>query len=564
MKFKEFPYTRPDIKEVGSKFDDLLVRFTDAKNADEQDKVLSEINELRNNYETMEEINSINYTIDTTNEANEKEHEYFDEIRPSYSGFINRFYNTLLSSPYRTELESKRGKHLFDLAESKVKTFKPDIVDDLREENQLTSRYVKLLASAKIEFDGEERNLSGLSPYSSSTDRDTRKKASEAKWKFFADNEEEFDEIYDKLVKVRTRIAKKLGYDNFVSLGYNRMRRTEYGPEQAAKFRDSVLKYVVPLSLKIKENQKKRLGVDNMLYYDLDLQFNSGNPTPKGDPEWIVSNAKQMYKELSPETEEFMNLMIDKELMDLYNKKGKATGGYCTFIPDYKTPFIFANMNGTSDDIRVLTHEAGHAFQAYASRNFPVPEYSHPTLEACEIHSMSMEYLTWPWMKLFFKEDAEKFKVIHIERSVAFIPYGVSIDEFQHFVYENPEATPAERKAKWREIEKKYMPYRDYEDNDFLNRGGFWQAQAHVYKSPFYYIDYCLAEICAYQFWIKSLENRDKAWEDYLRLCNAGGSMSFLKLVDLAGLDSPFEEKTVKDTLAKVGEWVEKIDESKL
>ena len=564
MRFREFPYSRPDISDIETKFDSLIEKFESASTADDQDSVLTEINELRSHYNTMREINSINYTIDTTNEEIEKEHDYFDSVKPLFAGMMYRFYKTLLASKFRNELEEKRGSYIFELAEVGVKIYSPDIVEDLKEENQLVTRYVKLMASAKIDFEGEERNLAGLSPFSSSTDRDLRKRASEAKWNFFAENETEFDEIYDKLVKVRDRIAKKLGYKNFIQLGYDRMRRTEYGPEQASKFRDHVLNYIVPLSLKVKEKQKKRLGIDNMFYYDLDLQFHTGNPTPKGDPEWIISNAKQMYKEFSPETEEFMNLMVDKELMDLYNKKGKATGGYCTFLPDYKVPFIFANMNGTSDDIRVFTHEAGHAFQAYASRNFPVPEYSHPTLEACEIHSMSMEYLTWPWMKFFFKEDAEKFKIIHLERSVAFIPYGVSIDEFQHFVYENPEATPAERKAKWREIEKKYMPYRDYENNDFLNRGGFWQAQTHVYRFPFYYIDYCLAEICAYQFWIKSLENRDKAWEDYLRLCNAGGSMSFLNLVELAGLNSPFEAETVKNAVAKVGEWLDQVDESTL
>ena len=469
MRFREFPYSRPDINDIETKFDSLIEKFESANTADDQDGVLTEINELRSHYNTMREINSINYTIDTTNEEIEKEHDYFDSVKPLFAGMMYRFYKTLLASKFRNELEEKRGSYIFELAEVGVKIYSPDIVEDLKEENQLVTRYVKLMASAKIDFEGEERNLAGLAPFSSSTDRDLRKRASEAKWNFFAENETEFDEIYDKLVKVRDRIAKKLGYKNFIQLGYDRMRRTEYGPEQASKFRDHVLNYIVPLSLKVKEKQKKRLGIDNMFYYDLDLQFHTGNPTPKGDPEWIISNAKQMYKEFSPETEEFMNLMVDKELMDLYNKKGKATGGYCTFLPDYKVPFIFANMNGTSDDIRVFTHEAGHAFQAYASRNFPVPEYSHPTLEACEIHSMSMEYLTWPWMKFFFKEDAEKFKIIHLERSVAFIPYGVSIDEFQHFVYENPEATPAERKAKWREIEKKYMPYRDYENNDFLN-----------------------------------------------------------------------------------------------
>lgn len=564
MKFRDFPYSRPDISQVEAQFDALIDKFQSAQSADEQDKILTEINDLRNNYQTMEGINSINYTIDTTNEEIEKEHDYFDEVRPSFAGLINKFYNTLLSSPFREELEAKRGSHLFALAESKVKTFKPEIREDLKEENQLVTRYVKLIASAKIDFEGEERNLAGLSPFSSSPDRDIRKRASEARWKFYSDNEEELDEIYDKLVKVRDRIAKKLGFKNFIELGYARMGRTEYDPSDVEKFRSHVLKYIVPLSQKLKEKQSARLGIEDMRYYDYGLHFKNGNPTPKGDPEWIVSNARSMYKDLSPDTDEFMTHMVEGELMDLYNKKGKAAGGYCAFIPNYKSPFIFANMNGTSDDIRVLTHEAGHAFQGYSSRNFDNPEYVHPTLEACEIHSMSMEYLTWPWMKLFFEEDTEKFKYTHLERSVAFIPYGVSVDEFQHFVFENPDATPKERKAKWREIEKKYMPHKEYSENEFLEEGGFWQSQPHIYRFPFYYIDYCLAEICAYQFWIKADENRDKAWEDYVKLCRAGGSDSFLRLVDLAGLNSPFEEETVKNALSKVEEWFDKTDDTKL
>ncbi|HLT23598.1 MAG TPA: M3 family oligoendopeptidase [Ignavibacteria bacterium] len=564
MKFKDFQYTRPDITGVRDKFEALLEKFSSAKSADEQDSILTEINTLRNNFDTMEEIISINYTIDTTNEQMEKEHDYFDDIRPVFAGLINKYYHTLLKSPYKEELRSKRGDHLFDLAEIGIKTYSPEILPDLKEENQLSSRYVKLMASAKIDFDGEERNLAGLSPYMSSPDREVRRKASEAYWKFFVDNEEELDEIYDKLVKVRDRIAKKLGYKNFIELGYARMRRTEYGPEQVADFRSHVLNYLVPLSTKLKEKQLKRLGLDELRHYDYGIRFKSGNPTPKGDPEWIVSNARDMYKDLSPDTDEFMSHMVDVGLMDLYNKKGKAPGGYCAYIPDYKSPFIFANMNGTSDDIRVLTHEAGHAFQGYCSRNFESPEYYHPTLEACEIHSMSMEYITWPWMKLFFKEDTEKFKVSHLEKSAQFIPYGVCVDHFQHYIYENPEATPAERKTKWRELEKQYMPYKDYPENDFLQRGGYWQGQGHIYRSPFYYIDYCLAEICAFQFWVKSLENKDKAWEDYLRLCQAGGSMSFLKLVELADIDSPFNEETVKTVVDKVEQWLDNVDESKL
>lgn len=271
-----------------------------------------------------------------------------------------------------------------------------------------------------------------------------------------------------------------------------------------------------------------------------------------------------MYNELSPETAEFFNFMVENELMDLVTKKGKDTGGYCTFIEKFRSPFIFSNFNGTAGDVEVLTHEAGHAFQAYSSRNFEIPEYFSPTLEACEIHSMSMEYLTWPWMECFFQEQTEKFKYSHLKGSLIFIPYGVAVDEFQHYIYENPDISPADRKKAWLSVEKKYMPYIDYDDNEFLKNGGRWQQQRHIYMTPFYYIDYCLAQICAFQFWKRAHDEDEKALEDYIKLCKAGGSMSFLELVKLANLISPFEEDCIRSFVGDVGKWLDRVDSSGL
>jgi M3 family oligoendopeptidase len=564
MKFTNFQYERPDMDVVEFKINELISEFEKAESLDDQFKIIRRINEIRMNYETMRNIASIKYTVNTYDKSAEDEREYFDTVNPVYSGLVNGYYKALLNSKFRNELKLRFGDHLFTIAEISLKTYSPEIVDDLREENQLSSRYVKLIASAKIFFRGEEKNLSGLEPFINSTDRETRKEASIAKWNFYDDNKEEFDEIYDKLVKVRDRISGKLGMKNFIELGYARMSRTDYNEKDAASFRDEVKKHIVPVAQKLKERQKKRLGLEELKFYDESLNFKTGNATPKGDAEWIVNNAKKMYGELSGKTGEFIDFMIDNELMDLYNKKGKAAGGYCTFLPNYKSPFIFANMNGTSDDIRVLTHEAGHAFQSYSSRNFEVPEYYFPTYEAAEIHSMSMEFFTWRWMNLFFNGDTEKFKFTHLTKSLLFLPYGVCVDEFQHLVYENPEATPAERKQMWKKVEMKYLPHRDYGGIEFLEDGGFWQQQGHIYRMPFYYIDYCLAEICAFQFWQKCEQNNFQCWDEYQNLCNAGGSKSFFELIKIANLKSPFDEGTVEEIVNDVNRWLENIEDSNL
>lgn len=562
MVFKDYSYKRPNMEEIEAKFQLALKDFTEATTFTEQDFAMKAINEIRNNVNTMFNLCMIRHTVDTNDDFYKAEQDYLDDAQPLFQAHITKFYEALVQSKFRPELENKWGRQLFALAESQLKTFSPEIIEELQQENKLSSEYTKLIASAKIMFEGEERTLAQLQPFIESVDRDMRKKANEARFSFLAEHETKLDDIYDKLVKIRTKIAKKLGFENYVELGYARLCRTDYNADMVAAYREQVKEYIVPLASKLRERQQKRIQVDSLKYYDEDCEFKSGNATPKGDSEWIIENGKKMYEELSPETNEFFHFMIDNQLVDLVANKGKAGGGYCTYIEDYKAPFIFSNFNGTSGDIDVLTHEAGHAFQVYASRHYEVPEYNWPTYEACEIHSMSMEFFTWPWMELFFKEDTDKYKFTHLSGALLFLPYGVSVDEFQHFVYENPDATPQERKQAWREIEKKYLPHRDYGGNEYLENGGFWQKQGHIYSSPFYYIDYTLAQICALQFWKRSRENHQAAWNDYLTLCKEGGSKSFLDLVKVANLTSPFDDGCVQSVVGEIDEWLNSVDDT--
>ncbi len=564
MKFSEFKYKRPNLDEMKSEFERLLAAFDVAETVEEQNQLMQNINGIREEFNTMYNIAYINYSTDTVNKDFEAEQKFFDKNEPIYKGLETLFYKSLVKSKFKEELKKHWGVQLFNIAEIATQIYDDSILADLQEENRLASAYMKLIASAKIPFEGEERNLSGISPFEMSADREMRKRASAAKWSFFAEKKAELDDIFTQLVKLRTQMATKLGYKNFVELGYKRMTRTDYNASMVADYRQQVLDVIVPLAKKLRERQAKRVGIEDMKFYDLNFNFKTGNPKPKGDSNWIINNGKLMYEELSNETAEFFNFMLDNELMDLVTRKGKAGGGYCTYIAGYDSPFIFSNFNGTSDDINVLTHEAGHAFQVYMSRQFEVPEYHWPTYEACEIHSMSMEFFAWPWMQHFFGEDTEKFKYEHLSGSVLFLPYGVAVDEFQHFVYENPDISPDERNAAWRNIEQKYLPWLDYGGNEFLENGGYWQKQSHIFGMPFYYIDYTLAQICAFQFWKKSLENQNIAFKDYLRLCKAGGSRSFLKLVEYANLSSPFEQGCLKNVVEPVEQYLESVDDSQL
>ena len=564
MKFNEYKYEHLDLEKIKKEFLELIESFEKAENVEGQITAFDKIIKLRNHIETMQTLVSVRHSIDTNDEFYDKENEYMDEISPILFGFTNDFYKALVNSKFKDELVQKYGKFLFDLAENTLKTFSPEIIPDAQEENRLSSKYSKLIASAKIDFDGKELNLSQMVPYTQSKDRNVRIEAAKKVAQFFAENQDEFDNIYDSLVKVRTRMAQKMGYKNFVEFGYKQLSRLEYDAKMVEGYRKQVLENIVPLHTELRERQGKRLGVEKLKFYDEAIKFNSGNADPHGSPEWILNNGKTMYKELSKETDEFFTFMTENNLLDLLSKKGKMSGGYCTYIPEHKAPFIFANFNGTSHDIDVLTHEAGHAFQVYQSRGFEVPEYLWPSYEACEIHSMSMEFLTWPWMDLFFENDTDKYKFIHLSEALLFIPYGVTVDEFQHWVYENPEATPKERREKWIEIEKKYLPTRDYGEVEELKNGIFWFRQGHIFSSPFYYIDYTLAQVCAFQFWIKSRENREKAWQDYLNLCKLGGSKPFFELMKSANLKNPFEEGTLAIVIPKIKEYLDNVDDMNL
>ena len=430
------------------------------------------------------------------------------------------------------------------------------LVDALQEENRLQTEYQQLYASAQIPFAGKTLTVAQLAPYKQDLDRAVRKSAFEAEGRFFDENREKFDEIYDRLVKNRTEQARRMGYENFIPLGYIRMKRNGYGISEVEAYRKKIVEEMVPAVSELKKVQQKRIGADSMQYFDDTFLFPDGNPVPFGSADEILTAGRQMYRALSPETAEFIDFMFRNELFDVLAKEGKAPGGYCTYIPSQKSPFIFSNFNGTAGDVDVLTHEAGHAFAAYqAAKQNLLPEYADNTLEACEVHSMSMEFLTSDYHHLFFADQTDKYQLFHAESAVFFLPYGCMVDEFQHIVYGNPEMTPQQRNEAWMILEQKYRPYLTFGDLPFYGRGAGWQRQMHIYLNPFYYIDYCLAQTVALQFWALYLKDPQDAWKRYLALVNQAGTGTFVDVVKAAGLKSPFEDGCVKEAAEVSKEW---------
>ncbi|MFT9426972.1 MAG: M3 family oligoendopeptidase [Sporolactobacillus sp.] len=559
--FEDFQYKRPEVANYEQKFSLVLEAFQQADSLEKAEAAFLAVNELRKHLDTLFNLVEIRHTINTEDAFYQQENDYMDETMPLFEAKTTAFYQLLVQSPYRAQLEQKWGKQLFALAEAQLKSFSDAIIPLAQQENKWTTKYTKLVAAAKIPFQGEERTLAQLMAFRESKDRTVRQQATDAYFGYFDAHEEEFDTIFDQLVKIRTEMAHRLGFANYADMSYARMARIGYDKAMVKDYREQIRRYVVPVANQLYARQRARLGVDKLYFYDEPYYFKTGNAMPKGDADWILENGKKMYHELSKETGNFFDYMRDHHLMDLLATKGKAGGGYCTYIEDYQSPFIFSNFNGTAADIDVLTHEAGHAFQVYSTTN-PLVDYRWPTYEGAEIHSMSMEFFTWPWMKLFFQEETQKRKFAHLSEALLFLPYGVSVDEFQHVVYEHPEMTPAERKQAWKEIEQRYLPHRDYGGMSYLEHGGVWQRQSHIYESPFYYIDYTLAQVCAFEFWKKSQDDYSAAWSDYLHLCKQGGSLSFLDLVQTAKLESPFSQGCVEKVVQAVASWLDTVDDS--
>jgi M3 family oligoendopeptidase len=565
MKFENYPLRVPSLKKVTKKIEKLIQDFESAKSAKEALSVVKKYFKFEDDLSTDMTIISIRYSLNTEDKVYQKAQDKIDEISPHISNMMNKWNKLLVKSVFRKELEEKLGSYYFKMLETSLRVMDEKIIPELIEENKLDSEYSRILGSAQIEFRGEILNLPQLGKYTSDKDRKTRHDASVAADKWLGEHEKDIARIYGELVHLRDTMAHKLGFENFVELGYLRLGRLDYNDKMVKNYRLQISETAVPLAQKLYKRQAKRLGMKlkDMAAFDFNLAYLSGNPEPAGDSNYLVETATKMYDDMSKETSEFFHFMRDNHLLDLVARKGKQPGGYMTYMPRYKAPFIFSNFNGTEDDVNVLTHEVGHAFQGYLSSSIKVPEYRSPTLESCEIHSMSMEFFAYPYMNSFFGKDEEKYKFSHLSEAVKFLPYGISIDEFQHWVYENPNASHEERCAKFKEIESRYTPHKNYVDCPTYAKGGVWMRQSHVFGSPFYYIDYTLAQVVAMQFYIEMSKNKEKTWKKYVKLCKYGGKGPFVELLKKNHLRNPFETGNVKKTLTPVAKVLADIDDTK-
>ena len=562
MKFSEMTYTRPYPEEVKKDLQDLTERLRNAGNYEEAHDVFLEKEKKEKYVDTMGTLAYVRHSIDTRDEFYDGEMEFWDAVGPELEEYEQAWIDAMLNSPFRKDFEAEYGGLMFVNAEINKKTFAPEIIPDMQKENELVTEYDKLIASAQIPFEGGVYTLSQLTPFKTDADDAKRLAAWKAEGQWYKEQQARLDAIYDELVKLRDSMGRKLGYDGYTQLGYYRMERNCWTKEDIGKFRTAVQKYLVPVADSIMREQAKRLGKEYPLSFaDAALTFRSGNPRPVGTADDILAQGKKFYDDLSPETSEFFRTMLDCELMDVLSTEGKEGGGYCTELAQYEVPFIFANFNGTQGDVEVVTHEAGHAFAGWMNRKRIPLAYTSPTAEACEVHSMSMEFFGWANAEGFFGSDARKFLYSHLSGALLFVPYGTAVDHFQHIVYGKPELTPAQRHGEWKRLLGIYMPWMKLDGEiPFYADGEGWQRQSHIYEVPFYYIDYCLAQAVALEFWAMIQKDPRDAWEHYMAYTKQGGSQTFTDLLKNAGLATPFDEECLKTVCETATKWLEAFD----
>ncbi len=549
-KVSELKYERVTIEEFQKEMTEVIRLVKEASSAADVLAARDRCNALSVRWQTAEALSYMRYSINTADAFYLAEKDYYDEAGPLAQNEMLAYTKAMLETPFRQELEDS-GEIIplvFRSFEVELKSMSPEIIEDMVEENKLVSRYSQLMAAMEFDFRGEKLPRPMLMKYAKSPDRATRKEAYEVLGNTLKAHSAELDGIFDQMVKVRDRMARKMGYKNFVELGYYRMGRLCYGPEEVKTFRENIRKDIVPVVARLRTEIGKKLGVDKLMIYDYDLIFPQGDPAPKGGREEIFAAAKAMYHDMSPETGRFFDFMLETDAFDVESRKHKWGGGYCTSFMAYKQPFILANFNGTSGDVDVVTHEAGHAFADYTiADNKYVVELNVGGMETAETHSMSMEFFAWPYMEHFFGEDAGRYKFMHLLDALSFLPYGTIVDDFQRQVYENPGWTPEERKAAWRKLEAEFRPHICFDGVPYLEDGTRWQYQMHIYETPFYYIDYCLAQTAALQFLLESRKDYGDAFRRYVRFLSQGGEKVFIDLLEEAGLKSPFRPGALKE-----------------
>lgn len=492
-------------------------------------------------FETYAVMSEAGNTNDVTDPFFSEEERFFQTVKPEYAVCRAERNAAILNSPFRDALRPLIGDIFFSAAEMRGRIASTAVAALEQEENIWSQRYSDLVANLKVESDGQAYNMADLRRLGNHEDHEVRKKyarLTDNAWMAIAP---ELDECYDEMLKIRHQMAATTGFHSFTDFCLYKHARTDYGRKELKYFAESVVEHIVP---QLNRWYEENIGQCDHTVFDFDEAFlQEGNITAPVDP---VSVCRHVFDQLAPEASCFYKEFADREFYDISIRPGKLNGAYSNGVPLAGLPYIFETYNETDGAFKTFIHECGHGLHTWLHRGDLLKCLSHCTSEIGETHAIGMEYLTLPLLKDVF---TDKERTLYEERmlfgSLSFICYGTAIDQFQTEVYDNPALTPAERLSLWQSVEQRFLPWRHYLPDSFLEAGRAWQRQIHVMKWPFYYIDYVLAQTVALQFWQRSKEDWSATIQQYLDFSRRSGRDGFSTLLVSSGLTSPFEEGAI-------------------
>ncbi len=473
-----------------------------------------------------------------------------EKIYPATAKPGYRLMTAFLASRHKSALLKKYGQRIEIDYEVSLKPNDPINTRPQIKVSRLCQRYNKLIAAAKAKVRAQSLTIVKAGALLESADPELRHAAFVAIREWYLKHHQQLAKLFNELLELRQQMARNVGLGSYIDLAYQNMGRTDYGPAEVANFRLLILKYFVPLKKKIIREQARQLGAKSLAAWDTGYKPATTLAPNIASVDTQLTKTQELFDKLGPPFGHYFRRMRARHLIDLENRPNKQSGPYCTVFTDEGEAAVFCNSTGSAQDIVTLTHEMGHAFQAIEASPIEAIDMQFGTIDLAEVFSTTMEYLCLPQIDTFFKtDDAKKYRQARWDRAVDILCYSCVVDEFQHWLYAQPKASPAARDKQWVELYAKYIPGLDWRGLQQY-RALRWYAQGHIFNSPFYYIDYALAEVCAIQLALIDQKDHKKAMDIYLRLCRLGGTKSFLEAIKSVGLRSPFDEKLIA-SLAK-------------
>lgn len=483
-------------------------------------------------------------------------------VQPMLKSYSAKFDQRFYESPYRDQLDLDYYNELIKSKKNSIELFREENITLEVEEDRLSTQYFEITGSIMVNWNGEEKTLSQMQKFAQDPDRAVREKAFRLIQEQLSSKKDALEKIMDELIEIRHKKAQNAGLANFRDYMFKKYERFSYTPEDCHELAKAVEKYAVPLKDEIEKRHQQEIGVDQYLPWDTDAVPVGQQPLkPFDTAAELIEGTSTILNKLDPAFGNLVDTMNERGMLDLESRKAKSPGGFCAPLPVSGLSFIFMNAAGNHSDLTTMVHEMGHCVHNYFKKSLPISNYKSTPMESAELASMSMEFFTMnDWLQFYENEDDfKRAKREQLEGVVKFLPWGVAVDQFQHWMYENPTHTVEERNAKFKEIAKSlshhYADWSNFEE-ELTNR---WRRQLHIFEVPFYYIEYVIAQLGALQMYKQYKENPERALENYKKALSLGSSKPLPEVYEAAGIKFDFSAEMVKELMEFVKKELDEL-----